>query len=93
MMRLKLTQVEALAKHIFKQLEARRLAAFHAPADQVVGRIAAVFRKNMEEEDRLNEEARGLLEQNKKKTGLNVDEEKAFLMIKKQLAKQRNFVL
>ncbi|MBI4125323.1 MAG: DUF507 family protein [Deltaproteobacteria bacterium] len=82
-----------MAKHIFKELEGQKLAIFAGSADQGIGQIAAVFRKNMEEEERINEEARKLLEMNKRKAGLNLDEERAFLMIKKQLAKQKNFVL
>lgn len=92
-MRLKLSQVEALAKHIFQELESQKLAVFQNTADEIVALIAEVFRKNIEAEEKLNEEARKLLEQNRAKLGLQIDEERAFLMIKKQLAKERNFVL
>lgn len=92
-MRLKLSQVAALAKHIFQELESQKLAVFQNTADEIVALIAEVFRKNIEAEEKLNEEARKLLEQNRAKLGLQIDEERAFLMIKKQLAKERNFVL
>lgn len=92
-MRLKLTQVESLARHIVKQLVSQKLAALARPPDEIANQIADIFRKNMEEENQINEEARRLLEQNKRKVGLTIDEERAFIMIKKQLAKQRNFVL
>lgn len=92
-MRLKLTQVEALAKHIFKQLESQKLASFQKTPEETIALVVSVFDKNMEEEEKLNEAARKLLEQNKKKIGLNIDEERAFLMIKKQLAKEKGFVL
>ena len=51
------------------------------------------FRQNFEEEEKINTMARKLLDQNKAKLGLTIDEEKAFNMIKKQLAKEKNFVL
>lgn len=92
-MRLKLTQVESLAKHIFKQLESQKLVLFQASQEEAVAQIASLFRKNIEEEIQLEEEARRLLEQNRNKLGLQIDEEKAFLMIKRQLAKEKNFVL
>lgn len=92
-MRLKLSQVTTLAKHIFKELESQKRLTFQKTPEEMVALIAQVFNQNMEEEDRLNEEAQRLLEQNKRKIGLTIDEERAFLMIKKQLAKERNFVL
>lgn len=83
-MRIIPSQIESLAVHIVKKL------GLSADLTDVV---IAVFEKNFEEERRLHDDARKLLDQNKGKVGLNIDEEKALSMIKKQLAKERNFVL
>lgn len=55
--------------------------------------MAGIFHQNFDEEFKLNDEAKRLLEKNKAKIGMNIDEEKAFSLIKKQLAKEKNFVL
>lgn len=92
-MRIKHSQIGALATHIVKSLQQKKVATFGKPEDQLVSLVVEIFEKNEAEEDKLNEDAKKLLEQNKRKIGLNIDEEKAFGMIKKQLAKERNFVL
>ena len=93
MLRIKLTQVESLAKHIFKRLQSKNLVTFAKTDEEIISQLAETFQKNFEEEEQLNNQARKLLEQNKGKLGLTIDEEKAFNMIKKQLAKEKNFVL
>lgn len=92
-MRLRLNQIHVLAKHIVQYLLKKNLATFSKNEEEVVLIVAEIFKKNHEEEQELVEKAKKLLEQNKRKLGLNIDEEKALSMIKKQLAKDRNFVL
>ena len=92
-MHIKPSHFDSLAKHILKALQSRNLASFAKGPDETAAAIAAVFNKNLEEEDRINEEAKKLLKENRGKIWLNIDEDKAFSMIKKQLAKQKNFVL
>lgn len=93
MIRIKLAQIEPLAKHILKRLQSKNLVTFAKTNEEIVICFIEVFRNNFEEEEKINAQARKLLEQNKAKLGLNIDEEKAFNMIKKQLAKEKNFVL
>lgn len=90
---LRYTQIETLALYILKHLEKKNLFSAAKPASELASLITDVFKKNVEEEEKLHEEAKRLLEQNKRKLGLNIDEEKALSMIKKQLAKERDFVL
>jgi len=92
-MRIKHSHIEGLAKHILKSLQQKKIATFGQSDDHLVSLLVDIFQKNEAEEEKLNEDAKKLLDQNKKKIGLNIDEEKAFGMIKKQLAKERNFVL
>lgn len=91
-MYLRPSQFPQLAKYIFQTLQKGGLVHFSSE-EESLGAIVSVFQKNLEEENRLNDEARRLLETNKKKLGLQIDEEKALSMIKKQLAKERNFTL
>lgn len=93
MLRIKQSQTPPLAKHIFKRLQSKNLATFTQTDEEIILKLAETLEKNFEEEEGLNTQARKLLEQNKAKLGLTIDEEKAFNMIKKQLAKDKNFVL
>lgn len=93
MMHIKFSQITPLARLILRELKKGDLAILKAKEEDLIDLIGGVFRENIEEENRLTEDARKLLEANKKKIGLNIDEERALSMIKKQLAKERNFVL
>ncbi|MDO8527356.1 MAG: DUF507 family protein [Deltaproteobacteria bacterium] len=92
-MQLKFSQIDPMAGHILKFLKEQKVASFVQSDEALVSLIADVFRKNAEEEEKLNQDAKKLLDQNKAKIGQNIDEERAFSMIKKQLAKERDFVL
>jgi hypothetical protein len=52
-----------------------------------------ILTDNMEQERAIEDEAHKLLDKSRKMMGGEIDEQKAFMLIKKQLAKQRNFVL
>lgn len=95
MLHLAPSQFSALAKHIFNSLSAKNFVQIpkEKEAEGYVQRIAALFQENLEAEQRLNDDAKKLLAQHKTKVGLQIDEEKAFLMIKRQLAKERDFTL
>lgn len=92
-MYIRYAQMEPLAQFIIKHLEKKNLFSSAKPGAELAGLIADVFRKNAQEEENLNDEARKLLDQNKRKLGMNIDEERALQMIKKQLAKDKDFVL
>lgn len=92
-MYLRPTQFEKLSQFIIKHLEKKGLLKTAQKEEDLAFLISSLFKKNLEEEDRLNADALQLLNQNKNKIGLNIDEERALGMIKRQLAKERNFVL
>lgn len=64
-----------------------------ASEDAVFGRISSLLIENMEKERAIEDEAHKLLDKNRRAMGSDIDEQKAFVMIKKQLAKQKNFIL
>lgn len=61
--------------------------------EAALGRISSLLTANMEAERSLEDEAHKLLDKNRKIMGADIDEQKAFMLIKRQLAKQKNFVL
>ena len=85
--------IEFLASSLVHQIEERKIADIKKKHPLLVKRIIDLITQNFEEEDRLQADALKLFEQNKRKIGLNIDENRALQMIKKQLAKERNFVL
>lgn len=82
-MYLRSSQFEALARFILREIEG---------SEKLAGLIVSILEENQQEENRLLDEAQKLLDQNKRKLGIQIDEEKALGMIKKQLAKERGFV-
>ena len=64
-----------------------------APEGVILGKISSILNENMEKERAIDIEAHKLLDKNRRMMNPDIDEAKAFMMIKKQLAKQKNFVL
>ena len=91
-MRVTPSQFEFLARFIVRHLAKSGAAQFQKEESSLTAIVTGVFQKSLDEENKLHDDARKLLEQNKRKLGLNIDEEKALQMIKKQLAKERGFV-
>ena len=85
--------IEFLANSLVHQIKEQRIADIKKEHPLLVKRIIDLITQNFEEEDRLQADALKLFEQNKRKISLNIDENRALQMIKKQLAKERNFVL
>lgn len=77
------SQFEALARFVLREI---------GGPEKMAGLIVQILEENQQEENRLLDEAQKLLDQNKRKLGIQIDEEKALGMIKKQLAKERGFV-
>lgn len=92
-MRMRPDQIELLANYLAHHWSKEKLATFPKGEAVAIKRIMELIIGNFEEEDRINEEASRLLEQNKRKFGQGLDEDRAFSMIRKQLAKERGFVL
>jgi len=93
LMRMRPDQIELLANYLIHHAIKDGGVVLKKEDSQVVGRIVSLITQNFEEEAKLNEEASRLLEQNKRKIALQIDEDRAYQMIRKQLAKNRGFVL
>lgn len=92
-MKLRREEITRLAALILNNLKAHSLP--NPSQDGVIlSRIEGVILKNMEEENAIEDEARKLMEQYKGQMATGaVDPQKAYIMIKKQVAKERKFVL
>ncbi len=90
-MTLRKAHIEKISKAICGYLAAQKMLL--ASEEAVLGRISGFLNANMEAERELEDEAHKLLDKNRKIMGQDIDEQKAFMLIKRQLAKQKNFVL
>ncbi len=93
-MKLKETQIKKLANHVYRKLTEKKLLILRGKENQIIESIIKVITNNMMEEARLDEQARKMLDEHRQKLPPGeLDMQRAFNMIKKQLAKEKKFVL
>lgn len=93
-MKLKTDEIRRIATLILKNLQERSLIVPRVGEDQIVARIETVFAKNLQEEAAIEEEVKKIMEQYRSQIASgSIDPQKAYMMIKKQVAKERKFVL
>jgi len=93
-MRLKKERIAALAQILIDQLTEQHVIRPMAPKADLVSSLEQVITDELMIEDRLDSEVRQILDTYKTQIEKGqVDERKMFLMIKKQLAKERGLIL
>lgn len=86
--------IKKLAALILKHLRESGTATFRVPENQVEEKIGQIVFNNLDEEAKIEETAKKLMEQHRAQmTSGAIDPQKAYMMIKKQVAKERKFVL
>ena len=56
-------------------------------------KLLETFQVNLKEEERIDEEAKGILEERLENADPSLDRQKMFLMIKRKLAQDKGFIL
>lgn len=93
-MRLKKEQIEKIAHRIVTGLQTKKLATFKVSEEKIFVKVVEIFTNNLLQEDKLDEEVRRLMEQYQDQIAKGqMDRQKVFQMIKKQLVKERNLVI
>lgn len=93
-MRWKREEMTRLAALIFKGLTEKKVALAKGTPEEVVSRIASIIAQNLEEEEAIEEEVKKIMERYRSQIASgSVDPQKAYMMIKKQVAKDRKFIL
>jgi len=92
-MRLKEPQVTALCQKILLTLRSKQLIILKKSEKEVLAKMHEIFMKDLRVEDDINKEAQKLLDQYEKQAGGAIDRQKMFLMIKKQLVKDKKAVI
>ncbi|MFO1518647.1 MAG: DUF507 family protein [bacterium] len=93
-MRLKKEQIDKISRLVVSALQAKKLATFKVPEEKILSRIGEIVTKNMLEEDKIDEQVRKLMEQYQAQIASGqMDRQKVFQMIKKQIVKEKNFIV
>jgi len=93
-MRLKKERITALAQSLVDQLTEQQAIRLEASKAVTISSLVQVITEELMIEDRLDAEVRQILETYRVQIERGqVDERKMFLMIKKQLAKERGIIL
>ena len=93
-MRLKKDQIQKIAGRVLHELKSRKLATLKAPETAILERIEKAIVDNLAAEDRLDEEAKNLLDKFRAQIAAGqMNQQELFTKIKKQLAKDKKFVL
>ncbi|MDO8644254.1 MAG: DUF507 family protein [bacterium] len=92
-MKMKKEQILRLAGRIARHLKERGMT-FPAGEEAVVHRIERVVTQNFEEEEGIERQARQMMEKLQMEVSAGkIDPHKMYIMIKKQIAKEKKFIL
>lgn len=93
-MRLSKERVTTLSKRLTETLLKENLISFRSKKELLESRIESILLNDLQVEDRLNAEVKEILKNHEREIDRGeVDYQKMFQMIKKQLAEKRNLVL
>jgi len=95
-MRLKESQVKLVCQKLFVGLRSKQLISVKKTDIEVLNRMHEIFIKELKVEDEINLQAEKVLAENLRKLGIKgdqIDREKMFEMIRKQLLKEKNVIV
>lgn len=82
-----------VSQKILQTLTTRQLVILKKSEPEVLKKMEEIFLADLKVEDDINREAEKILEAYAAKMGDKIDRQKMFLMIKKQLIKDKNVVV
>ncbi|MCE9624379.1 MAG: DUF507 family protein [Deltaproteobacteria bacterium] len=92
-MRLKKDQIQKITEKVLKALEDQKLVKLKAPRTAVLDRIHKAIFDDLAAEDRLDEDAKNLMEKYRSQLPPGANQQELLNKIKKQLATERKIVL
>jgi hypothetical protein len=93
-MKLNANQIQYICERVLRDLKEKNIIVFNTDEHTVLKRMIAEFEKNLKEEEAIESEAKKLLAQHQgelNSSGMN--QGKFFMMLKKEIAKKKGFVL
>jgi hypothetical protein len=92
-MHLKKEEIERLARQVTDNIK-KCGVLFKVPEVKIFEKVEAVIQKNIEDEFRIEDEVKRLMEQYRAQIASgSVDSQRIYSMIKKQVAKDKKFIL
>ncbi len=83
-----------IARLVFKHLKDHSLITARESDEKILGKIEAVYLKNLQDETDIEQETKKIMEQYRAQIASGaVDSQKIYSMIKKQVAKDKKFIL
>ena len=92
-MKIRQEQVERVCRLVLEGLKQKKLITFKVPEMKVYEKLVHTFQANLKEEEHIDEEAKGILEERLENSDPNLDRQKMFLLIKRKLAQDKGFIL
>ena len=92
-MRLKEFQVKQLCLKMLSTLRSSQWMVPLKSDSEILGKMEAIFLKELRVEDEIDREANALLERYAQQSGQNIDRDQMFRMIKKQLVKEKKVII
>ncbi len=93
-MKMKPEEIIRLAGIILNNLKTKSLIAPKGTDDRLSAAIQSAILKNLQDEESIEQEVKKIMEQYKVQISSGtIDPQKAYMMIKKQVAKDRKFIL
>lgn len=92
-MRLKEDRIRLICQKVYSALRAKQLFQTTKTESEILKKMEEIFIQDLKVEDKLDAEVEKLLSQYSAKMAGNVDREKLFQLIKKQLIKDKNLII
>lgn len=92
-MRLKGVHVKLSCQKLLHGLRAKQLVVLKRGENEVLAKMEEIFIRELKVEDEIDREAEKLLAQYEAKMGNEIDRQKMFQLIKKQLVKDRGVII
>ena len=94
LMKLNPTQIQYLCERVLRDLKEKDLIVFKSDEGKVLKRMMAELEKNLKEEAAIEDEARKLMElHDSEVSGGGMNKGKLLMMLKKEIAKKKRFIL
>lgn len=93
-MKLNSVQIQYICEKVLRDLKEKDIVVFKVDEKTVLKRMIAELEKNLREEETIDAEAKKLLElHHNEVSSAGMNQAKLFMMLKKEIAKKKRFIL
>jgi hypothetical protein len=93
-MKLNSNQIQYICEKVLRDLKEKDIIIFNSDENTVLKRMMAEFEKNLKDEENIEHEAKKLLAQHQGEVNnAGINQAKLFMMLKKEIAKKKGFIL